>query len=872
MRKATTTTCLGFVTLLVAAAAPAQVPRFDLAPESLELSRAARPHAFFDVVGRRAAVFGYEGRPFEAWVYPLKVLDDFSLTFTLEGNPVEIAGRDALSRISVRPEATILVYSHAAFTVREVIFAPLDEPGIVVLLDIQSTLPVRVTASFRPRLHLMWPARRATARVGFDAKAGRYVLTERTGRLAAVIGSPGARELARRPHGKDSPDAPLRLVREITAAGARDALVAIVIAGSSRGRAEAETAYERLLASVPALYAQTARAYSDLLERTTDVEVPDDRLTRALRWAKVGIDKGLATNPALGTGLVAGFRTSGDGERPGFAWFFGRDAFWTALATDAEGDFAATRASLELLAKHQRADGKIPHEISQSAAFVPWFDAYEHAWASADATPLFVVAHADLFAATGDRDFLARSWDRIVKAFRFSAATDADGNQLMENTKVGHGWVEGGALYPPHEEIYQQGVWMAAARGLADLAEVMGDAALSREARARAEATRRACERRFWLAERGHYAFATADAGARLVTEDTALPAVPLVWGLLEPSRADSQIDHLGGGDLATDWGLRLLSSKSELYDPLSYHHGSVWPLFTGWSALAAYRYGRPHVGYQALMANALLTEQGALGYVTELLSGAFNAEFGTSSHHQIWSEAMVVTPLVRGLLGIEVSEGGRVLSLRPQLPADWNRVVLRRIAAGERRYDATLSRTSGSFTIEVAATGSDGTGSGLRRLVIAPAFPLDALVREVRVNGRTVRPSIVSLGDVQLAEVRIESPAARTRVELLVAGGSDVYVRREVPAAGETSQGLRILRSRAGADGLRLTLEGRGGRTYAVALRGPGRGVAETDAPDVKLTAPAGRDPEAQITFAGPTDAYVRREVLIRFRDGARR
>ena len=110
---------------------------------------------------------------------------------------------------------------------------------------------------------------------------------------------------------------------------------------------------------------------------------------------------------------------------------------------------------------------------------------------------------------------------------------------------------------------------------------------------------------------------------------------------------------------MATDWGHRILSDRSELYDPLSYHYGSVWPLFTGWASVAAYRYGRPHVGYQALMANALLTESGALGYVTELLSGDFNAPFGRSSHHQIWSEAMVVTPLVRGLLGIEPLDGG---------------------------------------------------------------------------------------------------------------------------------------------------------------------------------------------------------------------
>src|SRR5204862_6108813 len=162
---------------------------------------------------------------------------------------------------------------------------------------------------------------------------------------------------------------------------------------------------------------------------------------------------------------------------------------------------------------------------------------------------------------------------------------------------------------------------------------------------------------------------------------DTVLPAVPLVWRVLDDSRAQSEIDHLGAASMATDWGARLISARSELYDPLSYHYGSVWPLFTGWSSVGAYRYGRPHVGYQALMANALLTFQGALGYVTELLSGDRNAPFGRSSHHQVWSEAMVVLPLVRGLLGLEVRDAGGTLGLAPQLPADWHHVAVENLA-----------------------------------------------------------------------------------------------------------------------------------------------------------------------------------------------
>ena len=84
----------------------------------------------------------------------------------------------------------------------------------------------------------------------------------------------------------------------------------------------------------------------------------------------------MVTNPLLGTGLVAGFRTSGESERPGFAWFFGRDALWTVLASTSIGDFDTARTALEFLQKFQRDDGKIPHEISQSASLIPWFTDY----------------------------------------------------------------------------------------------------------------------------------------------------------------------------------------------------------------------------------------------------------------------------------------------------------------------------------------------------------------------------------------------------------------------------------------------------------------------------------------------------------------
>ena len=862
------------------------VARFPIRSDAFQLDRATHSGAFFDVIGRRSAIFGYESRSFEAWVYPLKILDDFALSFRVEGYPLDIDGRDIMASIRVRPDSTTLVYAHAAFTVRQIMFAPLDEPGIAILLDVDSVLPLTITASFRPRLRLMWPATSMTGGLSWDGDAHVYTVSDETGRYAGVIGSPSGRDVSVMPYQEEPRDIPNRFVIEAPVDPLKERRIPIVIAGSVESRAAARATYDRILGSLPKLYDGTADHYERLDRETLSVITPDERLNTAFRWAKVGIDKGLATNPLLGTGLVAGFRTSGDSERPGFAWFFGRDALWTTLATTATGEFATTRTALEFLRRYQRQDGKIPHEISQSASIVPWFDQYPYAWASADATPLYVIAHADYFRATGDREFLDRAWPSIVSAYRFSANTDTDKNALIENTNVGHGWVEGGALSPAHEEIYLQGLWVAASRGIAELAEAMKDAALASAARAGADATQAAMEATYWRADRGFYAFATAlprrsppiaepgpnrvtrqarlDAlrNAPLVDEDTVLAAVPLWFGAARDDRAQSEIDHLGSAAMATDWGARLLSNGSALYDPLSYHYGSVWPLFTGWAATGAYRYGRPHVGYQALMANALLTYVGALGDVTELLSGDFATPFGRSSHHQIWSEAMVIAPVVRGLLGIETTDAGGALRLAPTLPANWDHLELRGVSAGLVRYDVSFERSPGRMLIRFARREAGAPAAGApKRLVVAPALPLDSRVQRVTVNGTVVKHEVGMVGDVQRVQILTDDRPSSTEVVFSYDEGTDAYVEPQDLQQGAVNNGLRILRARASATALRLTIEGIGGRTYLVGVRTPRRlGTVE----GVVVTAPPGRDPQLRIRIEGPAEQYVRREIAV--------
>jgi hypothetical protein len=356
----------------------------------------------------------------------------------------------------------------------------------------------------------------------------------------------------------------------------------------------------------------------------------------------------------------------------------------------------------------------------------------------------------------------------------------------------------------------------------------------------------------------------------RIFDENTVLPAVPLWFETMTAERAQSEIDHLGSSHIATDWGARIISDQSRLYDPLSYHNGSVWPLFTGWASMGAYRYGRPHVGYQALTANALLTFTGALGYVTELLSGDFNAPFSRSSHHQLWSEAMVITPAVRGLLGIEARAGGKELRFAPQLPASWNEIEARNVPIGDAHFDVKLRREVRRLTVTIrkreVLTGKRAIR--VERIIVAPAFPLDARIRAVKVGGRSTKSAINIIGDVQRAEVTLEADQPAIDVVYSYDEGTDVFADQDIPVPGAQSKGLRILRSRADRDALHLVLEGLGGRSYRLNVRTPHQ-IGEVSGV-LKETGGANAT-RLLIAFDGPTDTYVRRELSIPLRHSKR-
>jgi hypothetical protein len=139
------------------------VPAFPLSSSEspLVIQREAVPARPFSVVGPRGAVLGQQDGSLEVWLFPRKILSNLRISAQLENYSVPIDVNEHAAGIEVRPEATIITFAHAAFTVREIIVAPKHAPdgsGALILYQVESVRPLTLTFSFTPNMQLMWPA------------------------------------------------------------------------------------------------------------------------------------------------------------------------------------------------------------------------------------------------------------------------------------------------------------------------------------------------------------------------------------------------------------------------------------------------------------------------------------------------------------------------------------------------------------------------------------------------------------------------------------------------------------------------------------------------------------------------------------------
>lgn len=419
----------------------------------------------------------------------------------------------------------------------------------------------------------------------------------------------------------------------------------------------------------------------------------------------------------------------------GIPWFtspFGRDGLITAMQTlmlDPELAFG----TLRYLAAHQAKEdeafkdsepGKIMHEFRfgelARLGQIPQTPYY----GSVDATPLFLVLLSETYRWTGNLDFVRELWDAVEAALMWiEVYGDSDGDGFVEFERrsplglVVQGWKDSvNSVVRPDASLASgaialcevQGYVYDAKKRIAQLCyaldlRILGDR-LNREADELKEAFNAA----FWSEEDGFYVLAL-DGDKAPVRTPTSNPGHCLWSGIIAEERIPQVVEMMMGKGMFSGWGIRTLSADSPVYNPMSYHNGTVWPHDN--SLIAK---GMADHGYKnevLVILNALFQASLHFPYyrLPELFCG-FSKEgeldrpvsYPVACSPQAWAAGTIFL-LLQSALGLNPDAAGNALRIvQPMLP-DWlEEVRLNGLRIGTSSLDLQFMQFNGITTARV--------------------------------------------------------------------------------------------------------------------------------------------------------------------------
>ena len=255
----------------------------------------------FTVTGPRGALLGQQDGSFEAWVFPWKILSDMRITAEMKDYPVPINVNQQAASIEVRPSHTTIVFSHANFTIREVLFTPQHAPdgaGALAFYQIEAVRPMTLTFSFAPEMERMWPALsddRPSPEWVKMGQSGFYILHLNFPDHAAAVAMPTAQPGILAPYQERPKNYPLQFVIHFDPATDSDKLYPLLITTAETAASSTTSALQGRLQALDddfrELYSDTQKHFQKFSAQHMSIETPDKKLNQAFAWAEVAIDQ-----------------------------------------------------------------------------------------------------------------------------------------------------------------------------------------------------------------------------------------------------------------------------------------------------------------------------------------------------------------------------------------------------------------------------------------------------------------------------------------------------------------------------------------------------------------------------------------------------
>ncbi len=806
------------------------IDKFALKENGLTLSEHAQPNQYMDKIGRKAALMGWQNGSFEFWVWPWKVLRNFDLQFFVGTTTQPISSKDIVHDISVAPEATTITFVYESFTIKEIMFIPVEQTAAVILLDVYTTTPLTIVPGFMPVMQPQWPAGIGGQYSYWDDQINAYVISESQQRGLFLCGSPVAKQMAAPPAHMFA-DNPIQFKLEINPGENDDKFIPIIIAGSPvKTKYDSVRAlYKNVLAHIEKLYDENYVYYKNLRNSTIEVITPDRKLNLAYEWGKVALHNLMVDNPNLGYGMVAGYGLSGGGGRPGFAWFFGGDCFINSLSFNSFQDFITEKDALKFTQKWQRENnfpirkkspneinkdiGKMAHELSQSEGLIDWWNDYHFGYNHADTTPWYLVAAGDYYHQSGDLEFIKESWNSIKQAYNWCLTKDSDGDGLMDLKGAGLGVLEFGKYVNIYADFYTSAIWTKGIEAVIEMSDAVGDLKLKADAESELKKALKAMEDKFWIPAKNMYSYGATEKGEQ-VDEITPWPATGMKFKVLNNIRAVEALKRMNTSDLITDWGVRSLSNKSELYDPANYNYGAVWPFISTLMARALYNYDYSLSAFGLIQANANHFFDNGLGVVGEVFSGNFNTKLAEGYHDQGFSASGFVEPFMRGLIGLDVNAPQKIIRFSPHLPSNWDSLAVNNVKVGNDVLNIYMQRKRDEIKLNIVNTGSNQI-----KFIFTPALGLGTSAKSVIMNNKPIAYKVLNSEQAFLVEIEFEFRKTAA-LKLDIDPVPELYLLPSKSNIGGINGSLKILYQELKADSIITYVEGKAEKQYMLGIR----------------------------------------------------
>ena len=407
---------------------------------------------------------------------------------------------------------------------------------------------------------------------------------------------------------------------------------------------------------------------------------------------------------------------------PWFATMFGRDSIIAAYQTLSLNPQLAID-TLRVLARHQGTEyndwqdeepGKILHEYREGemtrCGEVPFGPYY----GSVDSTPLWLILFSETFNWTADEKLVRELLPAAYKALDWiDKYGDLDGDGFIEYKRrspkglINEGWKDswdanmhkdGRVAEPPIALAEVQGYVYDAKYRMASILKTLGDTNRAERLRREAHDLARRFERAFWMPDQGFYAMAL-DAKKEQLGVVASNAGQLLFSRIIGRDRARAITQRMMRQDMFSGWGWRTMSADEKVFNPLSYHRGSVWPHDNSLIAhgMALHELRQPAIHVLTTLFQAALNFRDYR--LPELFCGVHRRENDEPVHYpvscspQAWASGAMFLVL-NSILGIRPSAQRKELNIiNPQLP-DWLEWLhIRNLRVGNSRVGLDFTR-----------------------------------------------------------------------------------------------------------------------------------------------------------------------------------